>query len=170
MAHFKKAARRRITFVKLAFALVAGGMLGACASSTVKPTTAPDGANDALVGETRNQCSLDHQEWFLLGGVDRRWMFGPKPAFEREDVKYHRVAAGRHKIYVRLIATADRVSSGSRNDVVTFESVEFDAGKAYRINGSCAGGVFDVWIEDEHTKERIASAVQIKPRQLSLGR
>jgi len=170
MANLTGVKERRLgsTFVTVALTVLVCGSLGACASQTLPSADPPIGSNIALVGETRNQRSLAHYEWYLFAGADRRQKFGAGDPLLKGKPKYHHIPAGRHTLFVRVLGTAERGLPGLRDGVVSFENVELDAGRAYVINGSRAGEAFDVWIEDEQTKEHITTAIRIRPKRMGL--
>jgi hypothetical protein len=146
----------------LAIIIVVLGAAG-CAGPSVATADGPIAADTALLGETRSQRSLADYDWLLVGGVDKPWRFIPPTPWQQEKNRFHRVPAGKRTIYARVWATARRGLPGVRDDMIKFENVELEGGKAYIINGERNGEVFDVWIEDYRTREHVTSAVKIKP-------
>lgn len=130
---------------------------------TLASADGPIAPDVALVGETRHQRSVADFEWLLLGGVDKPWRFTPNGSIFPEKNRFHEVPAGRRTLYVRVWATASRGLMGARDGLVKFDQVELDGGRAYVINGTRDGDVFNVWIEDLATREHITSALAIRP-------
>jgi hypothetical protein len=148
--------------------VIIAGLLAGCASPEIESADGPIAADTVLIGETRNQRSMGDYERLLFAGVDQQRHFIPQAGFQREKNRFHRIPAGPHKVFVRVLATAHRGLPALRDGVVVFENVEFEGGRAYIINGERNGEMLDVWIEDLKTREHITSAVKIKPPRLGM--